>query len=91
MRKVLESLFPLCGWVGLSASLALAGEAATGPRTYNGISYFYYTVINLILIYCGTYDTFFKKSSPTLSLICETSCWARTGGAVIRTGGPGLY
>lgn len=52
MRKVLESLFPLlCGWVGLSASLALAGEAATGPRTYNGISYFYYTVINLILIY----------------------------------------
>lgn len=43
-----------------TASLALAEEAAKAPD-YSGISYMYYTLIAIVLIY-GVYDTFLKKS-----------------------------
>jgi hypothetical protein len=47
--------------VGLmTVSVALADEGGNAPD-YSGISYLYYTLIAVILIY-GVYDTFLKKS-----------------------------
>lgn len=45
----------------MSASQASANVEAGKAPDYSGISYLYYTIIAVILVY-GVYDTFFKKS-----------------------------
>jgi hypothetical protein len=61
MNRVGAGFLGLCGSLLTSASLALANEPGKGAPDYSGISYLYYTLITLILVY-GVYDTFFKKS-----------------------------
>jgi hypothetical protein len=46
----------------VGASQVLANEPkGEGAPDYSGISYMYYTLIGVILVY-GVYDTFLKKS-----------------------------
>ena len=61
MNGILARIFSVGASVVLSGSLAFANEPKGGPPDYSGISYMYYTLIGVILVY-GVYDTFFKKS-----------------------------
>ncbi len=61
MRRAWSGMLEACASVVLSGSLALANEAKGGSADYSGVSYMYYTLIGVILVY-GVYDTFFKKS-----------------------------
>jgi len=57
----MSRIFAAVAGVLMSVSQALANEPKSGAPDYSGISYIYYTLIGLILVY-GVYDTFFKKS-----------------------------
>ncbi len=61
MRRAWSGMLGACVSAVLSGSLALANEPKGGSADYSGISYMYYTLIGVILVY-GVYDTFFKKS-----------------------------
>lgn len=45
----------------MNVAPALANVEAGKAPDYSGISYLYYTIIAVILVY-GVYDTFFKKT-----------------------------
>jgi hypothetical protein len=61
MRRASCGVLGACVSGVLSGSLALANEPKGGSADYGGISYMYYTLIGIILVY-GVYDAFFKKS-----------------------------
>jgi len=61
MRKVLAGFTGVLTTVVLNGSLALANAPQGGASDYSGISYMYYTLIGIVLVY-GVYDTFIKKS-----------------------------
>ena len=60
--RVLTGILSAFLSVAMSAAVAIANTSGGDkPPDYSGISYMYYTLIGLILVY-GVYDTFFKKS-----------------------------
>jgi len=61
MGKVLAGLTGVLTTLALNGSLALANAPQGGAPDYSGVTYLYYTLIGVVLVY-GVYDTFIKKS-----------------------------